>query len=74
MLRLVHGLHEGANHIVVKILRCLLERWPDVMLFVQCLDESKAPMLDMRKKECQEWLEDYKECLHREKHVSCNFI
>lgn len=36
----------------------------------QCLDESKAPMINMRKQECKEWLDDYNECLHHAKLVS----
>eukprot|EP00798_Chlamydomonas_sp_ICE-L_P031741 gene31741-6941_t len=31
------------------------------------MDESKEPMMSLRKKECMEWLEDYNECLHRDK-------
>jgi hypothetical protein len=36
---------------------------------MQCLDESKAPMLSARKKECNDWIEDYQECLHHGKEV-----
>ena len=36
---------------------------------LQCMDESKAPTEGLRMKECSEWLEDYKECLHRGKAV-----
>eukprot|EP00197_Chlamydomonas_leiostraca_P012133 CAMPEP_0202864316 /NCGR_PEP_ID=MMETSP1391-20130828/4605_1 /ASSEMBLY_ACC=CAM_ASM_000867 /TAXON_ID=1034604 /ORGANISM="Chlamydomonas leiostraca, Strain SAG 11-49" /LENGTH=78 /DNA_ID=CAMNT_0049544051 /DNA_START=137 /DNA_END=373 /DNA_ORIENTATION=+ len=37
------------------------------MDFLKCMDESKAPTLGLRRKECAEWLEDYNECLHHEK-------
>lgn len=40
-----------------------------VLASVQCVDESKQPMMDMRKVECKVWLEDYNECLHRQKQV-----
>lgn len=40
----------------------------------QCLDESKAPMVNIRKQECKEWLEDYNECLHRQKQVRAPFM
>lgn len=33
------------------------------------MDESKAPMIYLRRQECQEWIEDYNECLHRDKEV-----
>ncbi len=28
-------------------------------------------MINLRREECMEWLEDYNECLHREKEVRC---
>eukprot|EP00195_Chlamydomonas_chlamydogama_P016906 CAMPEP_0202890474 /NCGR_PEP_ID=MMETSP1392-20130828/864_1 /ASSEMBLY_ACC=CAM_ASM_000868 /TAXON_ID=225041 /ORGANISM="Chlamydomonas chlamydogama, Strain SAG 11-48b" /LENGTH=83 /DNA_ID=CAMNT_0049574051 /DNA_START=141 /DNA_END=392 /DNA_ORIENTATION=+ len=37
------------------------------MDYLKCLDESTAPMLAMRKQECREYVEDYNECLHRDK-------
>ncbi|GLC43824.1 hypothetical protein PLESTM_001523300 [Pleodorina starrii] len=37
------------------------------MDYLKCMDESKAPMIQLRREECMEWLEDYNECLHREK-------
>ena len=41
---------------------------------LQCLDESKAPMMNIRKQECKEWLDDYTECLHRQKQVRLECI
>mmetsp|Transcript_1266 Transcript_1266/g.2557 ORF Transcript_1266/g.2557 Transcript_1266/m.2557 type:complete len:81 (+) Transcript_1266:1-243(+) len=38
--------------------------WMD---YLKCLDESKLPMMNMRKEECKVFLEDYNECLHRQK-------
>lgn len=38
--------------------------WMD---FLKCVDEETAPMLNMRKERCLFWMQDYKECLHREK-------
>lgn len=49
--------------------RPFLKSHPERMR-VQCLDESKAPMINMRKQECKEWLDDYNECLHHAKLVS----
>lgn len=37
---------------------------------MQCMDESKAPMIQLRREECMEWLVDYNECLHHEKEVN----
>lgn len=35
------------------------------------MDERKEPMIALRREHCLEWLEDYNECLHREKEVNC---
>eukprot|EP00798_Chlamydomonas_sp_ICE-L_P032537 gene32537-17253_t len=37
------------------------------MDYLKCMDESKEPMMSLRKRECMDWLEDYNECLHRDK-------
>jgi hypothetical protein len=34
------------------------------------MDERKEPMIALRREHCLEWLEDYNECLHREKEVN----
>lgn len=46
--------------------RAMRDGWPPRL---QCVDESKAPTLNLRKSECREWLEDYNECLHHGKEV-----
>lgn len=61
--------------ICVQRFRCCKES--DIIhanLSLQCMDESKAPMMELRRKECMEWLEDYNECLHRDKEVSSQTV
>lgn len=41
---------------------------------MKCLDESKAPMMDIRKQECKVWLEDYNECLHHQKRRTREYV
>ena len=48
---------------------CHIVQMLTLCLSLQCLDESKAPMMNIRKQECKEWLDDYTECLHRQKQV-----
>lgn len=40
----------------------------------QCLDESKEPMMNLRKEACSVWLEDYNECLHHQKRRTREYI
>ncbi len=45
------------------------QRTRSAVLRAQCMDESKATTLNLRKKECHEYVEDYNECLHHGKEV-----
>ena len=61
---LLKGMHIGIHMRPTSV----FDKW-STLNDLQCLDESKAPMVNMRKQECKEWLEDYTECLHRQKQV-----
>ncbi|PNH02432.1 NADH dehydrogenase [ubiquinone] iron-sulfur protein 5-B [Tetrabaena socialis] len=37
------------------------------MDYLKCMDEGTAPMISLRREQCMVSLEDYNECLHREK-------
>ena len=45
-----------------------------LLILHQCLDESKEPMMNMRKETCSVWLEDYNECLHHQKRRTREYV